>query len=148
VAAILAHEAGHVLYRHPVEQMFRVGSASILIGLFAGDFAGSTILVGVAQALIRSHYSREAELEADAAAFAILTRAGLSSEPFARFMDRLSRMAEEAGLAQNWLSTHPYAGARADFARRVPRLDSDPLLSPSEWVALQGICSETAPLPE
>ena len=64
LAAVMAHEVGHVVARDPTRLALRsVGSVGLL-GLLLGDFAGGGLIVVLADQLLDSSYSREAEEKA------------------------------------------------------------------------------------
>ena len=75
-----------------------------------------------AATLVTLGYSREDELEADAAAVTYLRRAGYDPEAAMRFHQRLVEHTDNR--SGNLLSTHPGGKERIDAIRRV--LESPP----------------------
>ena len=110
VLAVLAHEAGHHVHRHGMRQAIESSSVFVAAGLLFGDVSGSSVAVAIPATLLSNGFSRDHEREADAYAFDLLRRRGLSPAAFARIMDRLARhhgeLAKEGDVA-GYLPTHP-----------------------------------------
>lgn len=129
---VVAHEIAHVTERHSLRQM--VGSAGlwVLFQSLFGDFSGlaGTVAEGGYQLLTLS-FSREQELEADAAGFGTLVAAGVDPRGLGLFFDRIEQESAAAGGARldaalNFLSTHPVTAERkkrleAEVAALPPR---------------------------
>ena len=64
VAAVLAHEIGHVVYRDPTRDALRSAGSLGVLGLLFGDFAGGTVALFIANQLINASYSQAAEARA------------------------------------------------------------------------------------
>ncbi|MEM7544783.1 MAG: M48 family metallopeptidase [Pseudomonadota bacterium] len=146
VAAVLAHEIGHVVARDPTRLTLRSAGTAGILGLLLGDFTGATVTVALSEALLRSGYQREAETSADHFATALLAAEGLPSEPMAAFFLKLKEMTGDSdpGLLSH-LSTHPDLQGRADKAREADTVGGSafkPVLDDQEWVALRNICQE------
>lgn len=122
LAAVLAHEIGHVVQRHIARGMTQqnqnsmVMLASLAGALLAalagggGNLAMGVAAFGQAAAINRQlGFSRDAEREADRAGFQMLTKAGYDpqgmSDMFGRLMNA-SRLNEGMG-GGSWASTHP-----------------------------------------
>lgn len=128
VTAVLAHEIGHVRYRHGLRMALQGAGVAALIAALAGDAVSITgLAVTLPTVLLQTGYSREAESEADTYAFRRLKEIGLSPKYFAEIMTRLeeyndkhsgsqsnAKTAEKNGTL-DYLSTHP------DTARRIQR---------------------------
>jgi predicted Zn-dependent protease len=138
LAAVLAHEIGHVVQRHiarGMTQSKQTGAlmlASIAGALLAalagggGNLAMGVAAFGQAAAIDRQlGFSRDAEREADRAGFQMLTRAGYDPNGMARMFERLmnaSRLNEGTGGGA-WASTHPLSIDRmSDIENRVRSL--------------------------
>ena len=143
VAAVLAHEIGHVVNRDGTRGMLRsIGSFGI-VGLMFGDAVGTSAAAGVAQQMVSSSYSREAEIAADAFAHRQMTRAGL---PPSALGDMFVRM-QAQGLGQDMgvfrsIATHPEFQDRigAAMAADTGAATGAPVVDAAGWQALQGIC--------
>jgi hypothetical protein len=143
VAAVIAHEMGHVAHRDPTRHALRgVGTFGVLSLVF-GDFAGGTVvLLGVNQ-LVNAQYSQGAESAADAYAHALLPKAGVSPGALAPLFERLKEQyGDTEGLASH-LASHPQLGdrvARAHAAAEGFDGAGEPILSALEWHRLRHIC--------
>lgn len=150
VAAVLAHEIGHVEHRDPTRNVLRSAGTAGILGLVLGDVFGASIVVAASEAALNASYQREAELRADEAAHRLLQDAGLPLTPFARFFERLEE--EHGELGQNsalrYFASHPGLAERARRSAAADRVGDDsftPVLDDRGWVALRDICSTTAP---
>jgi beta-barrel assembly-enhancing protease len=152
VAAVIAHEFGHVKYRHPERALVRAFGIGILLGGAGGDVGA------MADVLMTLANSRDYERQADAEAIAAMERANVSPAGMADFFARLE--GEDSGetsgrfegvfkTAGSYLSTHPDLGERAKFARAaVDRSRSYmPALSAQDWATVQAMCPESEPEP-
>ncbi|CAB3821483.1 Beta-barrel assembly-enhancing protease [Achromobacter anxifer] len=135
LAAVLAHEIGHVVQRHIARGMTQqnqnsmVMLASLAGALLAalagggGNLAMGVAAFGQAAAINRQlGFSRDAEREADRAGLQMLTKAGYDAEGMSQMFGRLmnaSRLNEGAG-GGSWASTHPLSIERmSDVQNRV-----------------------------
>ena len=121
LAAVVAHEIGHVVARHHDERITRqMGAAGAvqLLGAVAGDYSQVATQSGsvLAQAGFLLPNSRAQETEADVVGQDIMARAGFDP----RGAVELWRNMSAAGGARSpqWLSTHP------DPASRLRELES------------------------
>ena len=136
LAAVLAHEIGHVEQRHIARMLARqkestaIALGTLLLALLAArsnsssssDLTQAAILGGQAAAVQQQlNFSREAEREADRVGFQILVDAGFDPRAMQTFFGRLqqgSRIYESAAPA--YLRTHPLTTERiADIQTRV-----------------------------
>lgn len=149
VAGVLAHEIGHVKYKHSLTSLSRsIGAQFILTSMMGGSF-GDTSSV-----LLTTSFGRAAEDEADETAIQILNARGISSEPFAQFFDRIggvdtdadSDAGEDGESKSSWikvgnlLSTHPPTPERAALVREKGLSEGTSPMSESEWRDLKAIC--------
>jgi len=147
LAAVVAHEIGHVVQRHIARGMTQQNQngmlmlaslAGALLAALAGG--GGNLSMGVAAfgqaAAINRQlgFSRDAEREADRAGLQMLTKAGYDAEGMSQMFARLmnaSRLNEGAG-GGSWASTHPLSIERMSDVQNRTRalpatrhLDSD-----------------------
>ncbi len=144
VAAVLAHEMGHVAARDPARGALRSAGSIGVLGLIFGDFAGGTVALMLANQLIEASYSQAAETAADAYAADLMGAAGLPPEALGVFFQRLRDIhGDEEGFVQHF-STHPAlrdrVQAAVDAGRRSGLRAESPVLNVGEWRALQRIC--------
>lgn len=142
LAAVLAHEMGHLIRRHPTERLFRETASSALIGLLLGDVAGGTVLAAAGRLVLSAAYTREAEEEADALGLDLMDKAGLDPTAAAAFFRRLEAKEAEKGLSglPAFLSTHPPTPARAAAAASRAHAGTAPALTAAEWEAVRSAC--------
>lgn len=125
VAAVMAHEMGHLTHRH-AEQQILLGSTSLL--LIAATTGDLSILTSFAAALplslLQSGYSREFEKHADALAVERLVKVGIPPEALIDALMQLetSLTGEETNNIQfSYLSTHPTNEERFEYIRETAR---------------------------
>jgi Zn-dependent protease with chaperone function len=105
---VLFHEAGHVAHGHGLRRVIESSALALLAMAYYGDADQVTALAGsLPLAYARSRYSREEELEADAAAFDGLRRHGKDTRHFARLLHALDRHSGGADRELEYLSSHP-----------------------------------------
>jgi Zn-dependent protease with chaperone function len=142
VAAIIAHELGHVANRDGTRGVLQSAGVSLIFGMLLGDFVGGAAVVVAAQSLLKARYSREQEAAADD--FAVRTLQELNANPraLATFLDRVAHRPDRGGLSI--LLGHP------SVPERVARINAmapaqrggEPLLDAAEWQALKRICAD------
>lgn len=142
VAAVFAHEMGHVISRDPTRHAMRSAGSIGVLGLLFGDFAGGAVVLFLAERLIEAQYSQGAEAAADLYAHKLLRDVDLPPDALARMFERFRDTGGEAdGFVAHFL-THPALGDRIAAARAATpdTLRTRPLLDPSEWQDLRRIC--------
>ncbi len=120
LAAVLAHEAGHVRKRHALRHLLQSTGSGLVIAAVTGDITSITSLAAtLPAALINAGYSREFEDEADDAAVDYLLRAGLSPRLYADILSRLeaehdkkSGGKENSEIRLDLFADHPETAAR------------------------------------
>ena len=102
--AILAHEIGHVIYRHSLRRLIQGSTIALLIMAITGDVSTVSALASSLPTLItETYYSREFEREADRYCYEQLVANGIPPIHFANILDRISGLEQPIGF----LSTHP-----------------------------------------
>lgn len=140
IAGILAHEFGHLKYRHAMRNLIYDGGTSFLIGLLFGDITGSGALIFASRVLVTASYSREAEQDADTFAIDTMHRLGRSPRPMGELIFRVTGEERDDGLSM--LSSHPLTeDRRARMSSEDRRPSKPPLLTKAEWALLKGICN-------
>lgn len=141
-AGVLAHEIGHVVHRHAMEGLISSAGTGALVGFILGDMTGISIAAGLGSTLIDTHFSREAESQADAYAAQVAGR--MDFQP-AALADLLNRVAEDDDFSKALalFSTHPLTGDRRLHLQALTRENPAGLQSPftaAEWNAIKTMC--------
>ena len=142
VAAVFAHELGHVVARDPARGALRAAGSLGVLGLLFGDFAGGAAVLFLAERLIEASYSQDAEAAADAFAHDRLRAVDLPPGALGTFFERLrDEYGEAEGIVAHFLS-HPQLGDRIAQAEVAVAGQgaTRPALTPSEWADLRAIC--------
>jgi predicted Zn-dependent protease len=136
MAAVLAHEIGHVTARHSAQRYSEAMAMNLgltvfgIVGSAAGVPAGAGNLASLGAQLYLQSYSREQELEADVLGIRYLTRAGYDPDAMTRFFRKLEShkrleaiLSGDPGAAQrnHVLATHPRTADRIRQAARLAR---------------------------
>lgn len=143
VAAVLAHEIGHVVNRDPARGALRSAGSIGVLGLIFGDFAGGTAVLFMVENLIQATYSQEAEAAADAFAHETLLAAGLQPSALATFFERVRDVYGESDGIVAHFQAHPKLGDRIAVARAADENSAqtgEHSLTAEEWLALKNIC--------
>ncbi|WP_299368229.1 M48 family metallopeptidase [uncultured Tateyamaria sp.] len=142
VAAVFAHEMGHVVGRDPTRNALRSAGSIGVLGLLFGDFAGGAVVLFLTERLIDAQYSQAAETGADTFAYDVLERAEISPAALGDMFQRLrDEHGDQSGVLAHFL-THPTLSDRIDRARAAAPDDVtwQPVLTPAQWNDLQNIC--------
>ncbi len=113
LAAVMAHEIGHVAARHPAERLSR--EALVQTGLAAlGGASASTAQIAAAAATLGLvlPFSREQETEADAIGLQYMAQAGYDPRAAVEVWRRFEQLESSTQGVPQFLSTHPTAGNR------------------------------------
>jgi len=108
IVAVLAHEIGHVHYRHGLFKIYRsVGVGGLMIFIGGGD-TGQLASQAVVQGAVLSNLavSREMEREADHLSVELVLAAGMNPMKLTVALNALENICPECATA-NLLSTHP-----------------------------------------
>ena len=142
VAAVFAHEIGHVVSRDPTRHALRSAGSLGVLGLLFGDFAGGAAVLLLAERLIEAQYSQEAEADADVFAHAVMLDAQIAPSALATMFERFLALGGDASPFVSHFLSHPTLGDRIQAARDATPagFDAVPLLTAQEWRALQNIC--------
>ncbi len=147
VAAVFAHEIGHVVNRDPARGALRSAGSIGVLGLVFGDFAGGAAVLFMVERLIDATYSQEAEASADSFAHGVLAKGGMSPDALASFFERLrAKYGDSEGIVAHFMA-HPSLGNRITAARyAASRITGPkrPSLGEEDWQDLRGICRSTS----
>lgn len=136
VAGVMAHEMGHVVARHGIEQLKRaqlIGLGSAIFGQIVGGGQESgqgpslgEMAIGLVGTGAYLSYSREAEAEADKLGVRMLYDAGYDPSSFVTFLEKLeARQGRDPTGIGAFFSTHPSpAQRRANVGGIIAQLPS------------------------
>lgn len=141
LAGVMAHEMGHVIERHGMENLVKALGLSFVLSALIGDTSGfAGIASDMAQGLATSKFSRDAEREADRIAVEMLNRANISGRGFRAFFQTMARKAGPGGNAiGRYFASHPATRGRAQFVK-AHATGTRPAMSDSEWQAVRRMC--------
>jgi predicted Zn-dependent protease len=114
LAAVMAHETGHVVARHAARNLVAAYGVDAVTSLAAGNNPGllaqlTTTIAG--QGLLLSH-SRADETEADEYGARYASAAGYDPHAFPAFFERLQKSEGRSPAVLTYLSDHPATGDR------------------------------------
>lgn len=135
LAGVLAHEIEHVRNRHVLQAM-AVDLLTVLAVESAVPGGGSAAAARLAYFFVTLKFSRRQEAEADALGLQRLRAAHVGSSGFAQFFERASKMPAPPEILDN----HPASESRAQLAAQSRGYPIEPIMSASDWRALQTIC--------
>ena len=110
IEGVLAHEMGHVVYRHSLKGAIKGTIASAVIGYVAGDL--SFLATSVPTLLVTTGYSRKFEAQADDFAIKRMKELGVDTKPMAKLFENLEKhfdkkYGKDKTNMPSWISTHP-----------------------------------------
>lgn len=118
IVAVLAHEVGHVVYRHGLRQVIQSSALAAAIVLVTGDLSSTSGFVAAIPTLIvETSFSREFEREADEYAAGYLVERGIPTRHFAAMLERLEAQHGEGVDFGGYLSSHPATEERIQRLR-------------------------------
>ncbi|WP_018649087.1 MULTISPECIES: M48 family metalloprotease [Thioalkalivibrio] len=131
LAGVLAHEVGHVVKRHGIDQWRRAQQAemglAVVYGVILGRDPGAAeqVAVQVGAAGVFAGYSREAEREADDVAIGYLVDAGIHPVGLVSFFETLlDERDRDPGRVEQFFATHPTTRERVENTQA--RIDALP----------------------
>ena len=134
IAAVIAHEMGHVVANHAILRQEKMSSVQIgedVVHEVLGDSVAARVALAANQ-LKLSDFSREQELQADAIGIRMIGRAGFDPFAAARFLETMQAyQAFKSGKAAleddfTFLSNHPTTPQRISLAQRHARFFGAP----------------------
>lgn len=142
IAAVMAHEVGHVENRDPTRHALRSAGSIGILGLLLGDFAGGAAVLFLTEQLISANYAQGAESGADEFAFTALEAADVSPAALGDMFERLrDKYGDTEGVVSHFVS-HPTLTSRITRAREVARdgVEYGDILTEEDWAALKAVC--------
>ncbi len=143
LAAILAHEIGHVQFKHGIQSIEkgRVTEAIAIIGIEATKtFAGGDIATltetfegsinDITTTMINNGYSRSFEDEADNSAVTILSRVGYNPVSLIKMLEIMDKRLDPGGL--DFAKTHPSPQSRIKYVKSIIPDTKEPAFSESQ----------------
>jgi predicted Zn-dependent protease len=138
MAAVLAHETGHVTAKHSLAGYQRAIAANVLVAgvvLASGGRAGVQEISGVTASLIENGFSRDQEREADWLGIDYMVQAGYNPEGAVQLQEYFYRELEGGKnpmWAEGLFRTHPFSKERLENARaRIGQKYPDAVKNPS-----------------
>ena len=121
LAAVLAHEVGHVAGRHSLKQFRLSLGISLLADLLNLNKQGETIqaLAGLAASLYELGYSRQHERDADNYALRLALLAGYDPKGSVALFEKFAKSEGKPARWLIYLSSHPPSTERLERAKRA-----------------------------
>ncbi|MFY7954448.1 MAG: M48 family metallopeptidase [Armatimonadaceae bacterium] len=120
IAAVLGHEAAHIVKRHSARQMsdqvVKAGLAQILLGKTSSDIQQA---VAIGMRLKSLEFSRGDESESDTAGFRYLVGAGYNPDAMASFFRKMREKAGDSPKSLAFLNSHPLTSKRIEAAEKM-----------------------------
>ncbi|MEP3843855.1 MAG: M48 family metallopeptidase [Paracoccaceae bacterium] len=143
VAAVLAHEIGHVEARDVTRNALRAAGSAGLLSMVLGDFAGGSAVVLAADHTLNASYTRAAEAQADVYGMNMLRDANVNVRAMSGFFQGLSDLEGKGPKVPSYLRSHPETSGRAQAAREFAQgqIGTRSVISDKHWADLKNICS-------
>ncbi len=110
VAAVIAHELGHVEHRHVVSRLVKEFGLTILFSVLSG---GDPVLISeLSRSLLSSMFSRKQEAEADEFSWELMAKADMDPRILATFFRKLKDEYPSMPDEFEFMSSHPHHNAR------------------------------------
>jgi beta-barrel assembly-enhancing protease len=126
VAGVLAHEIGHVVERHGVQQAQRAQNANTMLSVLYGVLlrrnpgGAEQAAVQVGGSAVFAGYSREAEREADRDAVTFMMRAGYNPNGLPQFFNKMQQEQQRnPSKVEQWFATHPGTSERIQNTQAI-----------------------------
>jgi len=121
IAAVVAHEVGHIAARHVAKRIrgsLGIDALLILLATVKSDAESKQqALQGLTELML--HYSREDELQADRLAIKYMKLAGYNPQAMVTFLEKLRKIEYDKPIEMAHLyKTHPYLADRIKNARQ------------------------------
>ncbi len=123
-AGVLAHEFGHVNYRHTAARYSKAQIANVTLAIgsvFSEEFSKYAQLASMGVSMLFLKFSRDNEREADKAGVEYSSKMGYNAVEMSEFFHTLERMRPKGGSLPTWSSTHPDPGDRVKATLSMSR---------------------------
>ncbi|MCP4650948.1 MAG: M48 family metalloprotease [PVC group bacterium] len=122
IAAVLAHEIGHLCARHNIkrlQQSMGYGVLTVLVNTASGmdGYSRRKATVGINELLLS--YSRRDELQSDRLAVSYLQKAGYNSLKIIELLEILQKESRDKPVGPLHVLTHPYITERMRAVREL-----------------------------
>lgn len=148
LAAVLAHEFGHVHARDSMVGLYRNMGLGIFLEAVTGGSGLAQQLVLLGGQLAELRFTREQEQRADAFALRLMADAGYNPEALARAFEaideRAGELRDEDVDLPDWMLSHPNIDARIATARAAAAPARGEALTASEWASIRAACATDA----
>ncbi len=121
LAAVLAHEVGHVVARHSIKRLQAAYGYTIVMEIALGDKMGKLArqAVDAATGLILQGYGRENEYEADNYGVIYEKKAGFNPKGMVQLFEKFKKLeGKPPSFFEKLLASHPPAGDRITNANK------------------------------
>lgn len=120
LAAVVGHEAAHIVKRHSARQISDAQAKGLLAGIFLGRSGKVAQTAGqIFLTLDQLKFSRGDEAESDEVGFRYLVEAGYDPFAMASFFRKMG--AKSGGGGPEWLRSHPVTSSRVEKAEQRAR---------------------------
>ena len=117
LAALLAHEASHIQWKHSTRALYRNLGNSLFFNLISGSYGDiSAIVAQHGEQLAGLSYSRALEIEADEKGIELMTLGRVPPRGMPDLFRRMKAASKAETLVPTFLSTHPAADERIRIA--------------------------------
>jgi len=113
LAAVIAHELGHVVHRHALRSVIQGSAVALIVTMIVGDVGSAASLAGAIPVfLVNAKYSRAFEIEADEYALTFMRQHDLPPAAFASLLRKLAAIAGAERKIDGYVSSHPPTSER------------------------------------
>jgi len=133
IAGILAHEIEHVKQRHIMRTILERSFLALGLSIIVGEGGSADLL----EFFMHAQYTKDQESAADEGALERLRDAKVSTAGIVSFFQRM----EKESSAPSLLSDHPANEWRIKLFSQGAEGTFAPVLTNTEWISLEGICS-------
>ena len=150
LAAVLAHEFGHVQARDSMVGLYRNMGLGVFLEAVTGGSGVAQQIVLLGGQLAELRFTRDQEQRADAFALRLMAEAGYNPEALARAFEAIDARADDLRESDvdvdvpDWMLTHPNIDARIAAARAAATPARGEVLSADAWTAIRAACAAEA----